>query len=139
MLYCTVHGRAHYEGETDHAARVGDELECREEEWDAVPGEVVTSHCEPTETVRDFLIRQGSLVYIDTVFSGLVPVKVLGVSLNQAVLQVTAGRPGYRRNEVIEMSLPNSTLVHRRQVHVRSGMFRIHGRPTVMTDGGVFL
>lgn len=147
MLYCITHGKAHYEGETDDVSTLGDNLPCRTEEWDAVVGEAQAgSQCEPVEVSR-YLLTKGSLAYLDTVFSGLVPVKVLKVTdpmprdeqpwpPMMATIEVTANRVGYSRGEQMTVRLPNHTVVHRAQVYRRSGIFRVNGTTSFLSDEG---
>ena len=139
MEFCIVHGWSHPAGETDSVDSVGDELYCRTETWpEVVEGTVVSSHCEPSDEPF-FTLSGGDLAYLDTVFSGLVPIKMLTIGDTEARAKVTAGRPGFTRGEVLDLRVPNTTLVNRSQVFTRRGQYRIVGPLRLVTDEGDLL
>jgi hypothetical protein len=144
MLYCTLHGRAHYPGEADDARLLGDENPCREEEWNVVEGEAQVQSSEPASEA-EFVVGRNQLAYLDTVFSGLVPVKVLAIRNTEtdmhpeADVKVTATRPGYTRGETLTMHMPNHTLIGRDQVVTRRGQLYVFGPTRFLTDEGELL
>lgn len=153
MLYCITHGKAHAAAEAESISALGDDLPCIQEEWPIVAGEAGSSQCEDTAPADlAFVLEPGSLAYLDTLRSGLVPVKVTGVAIDRmpggdewrwpeptVTVKVTGGRPGYERGEVIELHAPNLTLVHRAQVHIRCGQYRIRGQAHVRDTEGRLL
>ena len=73
------------------------------------------------------VIETGTLVYLDTIRSGLVPAKVTKIypGAFRAEIKITADRLAYKRGEVIEVK--TTGLVPRESVYVRSGQYRIDG------------
>jgi len=75
----------------------------------------------------------GALAYLDTMFAGLVPVKVLAVDepadghmvAGSLTVKVTAARRGYRRGEIIADQKAHQ-VVPRSHRYVRSGIYRIN-------------
>jgi hypothetical protein len=126
VYFCVVHGYAHSSTERGN----GDHLWCREESVTVVPGTVVASVsqrneepvAQPTHT-----LRSGDFAFIDSLRSGLVPVKVLSVNEREVTVRVTASRPGYTRYEKITLALPNPWIIARDQVHTRRGQFIVTG------------
>lgn len=143
MLYCLTHGRAHYPGENENVDLLGDDLDCIEEEWPVVEGQVLGSHWEPTEEELYFLLTPGMLAYLETVSAGMVPVKILDVDYSpatewvpQATLKVTAARPGFTRGQEVIVHAPNPVVVGRAQVYVSGGeMFALGPHRFVTPDG----
>lgn len=149
MNVCVTHGRAHYPGETDSVHTLGDNLDCREEEWtDVVPGEVVDeedgSQCERLDADAEpfFVLSSNDFAYLDTLASGLVPCKVESIgpvpdkAHLAATVLITAGRAGYERGERITVAVPSRTLVARTQVFRRKGQLRVAGPLRYYTDEG---
>lgn len=136
MEFCIIHGWAHYPGETESVHTVGDDLDCRVEQWPAVvEGEVIGSQWKLHEEPY-FTVAAGNLAYLSTVEAGLVPVKVGTITDDEVEVRITAGRPGYERGEILNLRAPNPLVVSRDQVHRSRGQYRIAGPVRMVTDEG---
>jgi hypothetical protein len=83
------------------------------------------THPRSTSTVRTVL-RIGDLIYLDTLFSGLIPAKITGYTPNGEIsVRITATRGAYQRGETTE--LRPQRCVPRTHVRVRRGQLRITG------------
>lgn len=139
-LFCLTHGVSHQDGIGLTAEPlVYDNLACHEVEWPGIitltPDSVSDVSTGNTDAPT-FTLARGDLAYLDTFGGGLVPVKVLLINGAEADVRVMAARRGYERGEVVTVSVPNNWLIHRKQVHVRRGQYRVSGHTRFTTDAG---
>ena len=126
--FCHTHGWAH--------ADPPDQRSCRIEDWNTVPGIVIDSVEVEPEYQPFHVLGTGRLAYLN-VKAGPVPVKITAVRDHLTRVEVTADRPGYDRGEVLYLSNPKISLLHRSQVSRRT--HKISGDVRFINDEGTFL
>jgi len=80
------------------------------------------------------IMRRGDLAYVETVFNGLIPVKILDQAAHRTAtrtvdgvkVKVTAERGAYRRGEV--MTVEEQAVIPRSHVFRRGGNLYVRGR-----------
>lgn len=96
---------------------------------------------------NEYTLKAGTLAFYDGFLCGLVPVKVLNIysqlgPLDRpelvADLKVTAARRAFARGEVLlAITVRLDKVLHRRQVYVRGGQYRIRGRTEFLVSQGM--